>query len=129
MGSRGAWGVGGEESRHAEETARSYPSKPNQYQRVCVCVCVYVWGGGRAKFNPRDLFLSLRGWVEESTGNKVTEVLTGILLLSVALTWNNISIVVVCSVSRLLVSAPLRGSQVSLQRRWKTLQTSGIVYV
>lgn len=96
-----------------------------------VCVCVYVWdvGWGRAKFNPRALFLSLRGWVEESTGNKVTEVLTGILLLSVALTWNNISIVVVCSVSRLLVSAPLRGSQVSLQRRWKTLQTSGIVYV
>ena len=124
-------GVGGEESRHAEETARSYPSKPNQYQRGCMCVCVYVWGGGwgRAKFNPRALFLSLRGWVEESTGNKVTEVLTGILLLSVALTWNNISIVIVCSVSRLLVSAPLRGSQVSLQRRWKTLQTSGIVYV
>ena len=86
-------------------------------------------GGGRAKFNPRALFLSLRGWVEESTGNKVMEVLTGILLLSVALTWNNISIVIVCSVSRLLVSAPLRGSQVSLQRRWKTLQTSGIVYV
>ena len=96
-----------------------------------MCVCLYVWGGGwgRAKFNPRALFLSLRGWVEESTGNKVTEVLTGILLLSVALTWNNISIVVVCSASRLLVSAPLRGSQVSLQRRWKTLQTSGIVYV
>ena len=96
-----------------------------------VCVCVYGWGGGwgRAKFNPRALFSSLRGWVEESTGNKVTEVLTGILLLSVALTWNNISIVIVCSVSRLLVSAPLRGSQVSLQRRWKTFQTSGIVYV
>ena len=75
--------------------------------RGVVCVCVYVWGGGwgRAKFNPRALFLSLRGWVEESTGNKVTEVLTGILLLSVSLTWNNISIVVVCSVSRLLVSA------------------------
>ena len=64
-------------------------------------MCVW-WGGGggggRAKFNPRALFLSLRGWVEESTGNKVMEVLTGILLLSVALTWNNISIVVVCSV-------------------------------
>lgn len=115
--------MGGEESRHAEESARSYPSKPNQYQRGC------VWGGGRAKFNPRALFLSLRGWVEESTGNKVMEVLTGILLPSVALTWNNISIVVVCSVSRLLVSAPLRGSQVSLQRRWKTFQTSGFVYV
>ena len=69
-------------------------------------MCVW-WGGGggRAKFNPRALFLSLRGWVEESTGNKVMEVLTGILLLSVALSWNNISIVVVCSVSRLLVSA------------------------
>ena len=92
-------------------------------------VCVYVWGGGRAKFNPRTLFLSLRGWVEESTGNKVVEVLTGILLPSVALTWNNISIVVVCSVSHLLVSAPLRGGQVGLQRRWKTLQTSGLVYV
>lgn len=39
-------GVGGEESRHAEETARSYPSKPNQYQRGCMCVCVYVGGGG-----------------------------------------------------------------------------------
>ena len=90
---------------------------------------MYVWGGGRAKFNPRALFFSLRGWVEESTGNKVTEVLTGILLLYVALTWNNISIVVVFSVSRLLVSAPLGGSQVSPQRRWKTLQTSGIVHV
>ena len=73
-------------------------------------VCVYGGvrgggGGGRAKLNPRALFLSLRGWVEESSGNKVMEVLTGILLLSVALTWNNISIVVVYSVSRLLVSA------------------------
>ena len=102
-------------------------SRTNIRGGVCVCMCGV--GGGRAKFNPRALFLSLRGWVEESTGNKVTEVLTGILLLSVALTWNNISIVIVCSVSRLLVSAPLRGSQVSLQRRWKTLQTSGIVYV
>ena len=102
-------------------------SRTNIRGGVCVCMCGV---GGRAKFNPRALFLSLRGWVEESTGNKVTEVLTGILLLScVALTWNNISIVVVCSVSCLLVSAPLRGGQVSLQRRWKTLQTSGIVYV
>ena len=63
-------------------------SRTNIRGGVCVCVCVYVGGGGggRAKFNPRALFLSLRGWVEESTGNKVTEVLTGILLLSVALT-------------------------------------------
>ena len=90
-------------------------------------VCVCVWEG-EGKFNPRVLFLSLRGWVEENTGNKVMAALTGILLLSVALTWNNISIVV-CSVSRRLVSAPLRGSKVSPQRRWKTLQTSGIVYV
>ena len=43
-----------------------------------MCVCVGVGGGGMAKFNPRVLFLSLRGWVEESTGSKVTEVLTGI---------------------------------------------------
>ena len=39
--------MGGEESRYAEESARSYPSKLNQYQRgcvcVCVCVCVYVF--------------------------------------------------------------------------------------
>lgn len=126
MGSREAWGKGGGESGHAEESARSYPSKPNQYQRGGVCVCM---GGGGGKFNPRVLFLSLRGWVEENTGNKVMAALTGILLLSVALTWNNISIVVVCSVSRRLVSAPLRGSKVSPQRRWKTLQTSGIVYV
>ena len=91
---------------------------------------MYVWGGGGGgPSSIPGLFSCLLGWVEESTGNKVTEVLTGILLLSVALTWNNISIVVVCSVSHLLVSAPLRGGQVSLQRRWKTLQTSGIVYV
>ena len=90
---------------------------------MCVCMCGV---GGRAMFNLRALFLSLRGWVEESTGNKVTEVLTGILLLSVALTWNNISIVVVCSVSHLLVSAPLRGSQVSLQRRWRHFRLVGL---
>ena len=59
-------------------------SRTNIRGGVYVCVCV-GWGG-MAKFNPRVLFLSLRGWVEESTGNKVTEVLTGILLLSVALT-------------------------------------------
>lgn len=102
------------------------PQSRTGIQRGGVCVCM---GGGGGKFNPRVLFLSLRGWVEENTGNKVMAALTGILLLSVALTWNNISIVVVCSVSRRLVSAPLRGSKVSPQRRWKTLQTSGIVYV
>ena len=37
--------MGGEESRHAEESARSYPSKPNQYQRGCVFVCVCMCSG------------------------------------------------------------------------------------
>ena len=46
---------------------------------VCVCVCV-CGGGGGGKFYPRVLFLSLRGWAKENTGNKVMAVLTGILL-------------------------------------------------
>ena len=40
---------GGGESGHAEESARSYPSKPNQYQRGGVCVCM---GGGGASSIP-----------------------------------------------------------------------------
>ena len=45
-----------------------------------MCVCVCVGGGGGGKFYPRVLFLSLRGWAKENTGNKVMAVLTGILL-------------------------------------------------
>ena len=76
----------GEESEHAEESAKSYPSQPpisyisrtNIRGGVYVCVC--VGGGGGGKFYPRVLFLSLRGWAKENTGNKVMAVLTGILL-------------------------------------------------
>ena len=121
----GKGGGGGNQGMLKNQLGHIPQSRTNIRGGVCVC----VWEGGGGKFNPRVLFLSLRGWVEENTGNKVMAALTGILLLSVALTWNNISIVVVCSVSHRLVSAPLRGSKVSPQRRWKTLQTSGIVYV
>lgn len=53
MGSREAWGKGGE-SGHAEESARSYPSKPNQYQRGGVCVCM---GGGGGQVQSQGSFL------------------------------------------------------------------------
>ena len=56
----------GEESGHAEESAKSYPSQPpisyisrTNIRGVCMCVCVCVWGGGGGQvLSPGSLLVS-----------------------------------------------------------------------